>query len=150
MVPDTNLLTILNYMPAVVRSGSMAPSIQPGDIVISKIVEPKDIKIGDVISYRTDNGIPIIHRVVGLDEKDGKIIFETKGDANAAKDPMPVLQEKVIGRFVYKIPRLGYVVQFIKSRVGFLLVIIAPIILMSAVEFRIFYIEYKNKGKKTT
>lgn len=147
--PD-NLLTVLNYMPAVVRSGSMVPSIQLGDMVISKVVGPNDIKIGDVISYRTDNGIPIIHRVVGLIEKDGKILFETKGDANDAKDSMPVPQEKVIGRFVYKVSRVGYVVQFIKTRAGFFLVIIVPIMLVSAIEFRAFYIEYKNKRKKIT
>lgn len=77
-----------------------------GDIMILHGVEPKDIKIGDVIVYSSSTHMyPIIHRVVEID--DGKFIF--KGDNNPTQDPMKVEEEQILGRAQFRIPYLGYV-----------------------------------------
>ena len=49
---------------------------------------PEDIKLGDIVSYRSDyaDGI-IIHRVIHIDEDEQGIYFVLKGDNNPTSDP---------------------------------------------------------------
>jgi hypothetical protein len=49
---------------------------------------PDDIKVGDIISYRSNyaDGI-IIHRVIHIDEDNEGIYFVLKGDNNPVSDP---------------------------------------------------------------
>jgi len=79
-----------------------------GDIMFLKGVEPKNIKVGDVIVYETlVHSNPIIHRVVGFDEEDNYI---TKGDNNKKEDN-PVGPEQVArtGKAVLRLPYLGWI-----------------------------------------
>ncbi len=79
-----------------------------GDIMVIYGVEPKDIKVGDVVVYRSLTGSnPTIHRVVEI--KDGAFI--TKGDNNQAADQNIVAPPQVedTGKAVFKIPYLGWV-----------------------------------------
>jgi len=145
--PD-RLVTILGYRPGVIISGSMKPTLNPGDMIISEVVEPEDIKVGDVITYRVENTIPNTHRVVGLVEKDGQIMFETKGDAVDNKDGGEVSPDRLVGRMVYVIPKVGYAVEFLKTKLGFTLVIIVPIILTAVFELgNILLQTYKEKAR---
>lgn len=143
--PD-RILTIMGYKPGVVISGSMEPAIQAGDMIISKGVNPEDVKIGDVITYRVKGAIPVTHRVVGIYEKSGKVIYETKGDFNRAKDIEDISSDRLVGRMILKIPQAGYAVQFLKSKVGFTIVIIIPIIVLwMIVVISTFYKAYRKK-----
>ncbi|MCW8171877.1 signal peptidase I [Natrialba swarupiae] len=50
----------------VVLTGSMAPAIDPGDVVIVGETEPTTIESGDVITFVRDGAdTPVTHRVVG-------------------------------------------------------------------------------------
>lgn len=53
-----------------------------GDIMILKGIDPKKVKVGDIIVFQTLKKEPIIHRVVNIFEDNGKIIYQTKGDNN--------------------------------------------------------------------
>lgn len=63
---------------------------------------PEEIKIGDIISYRSDyaEGI-IIHRVVHVDEDEQGTYFVLKGDNNPSSDPGRIrchqIDRKIIG-----------------------------------------------------
>ncbi len=62
---------------------------------------PEEIKLGDIISYKSDyaDGI-IIHRVVFIGQDDQGVYFVMKGDNNPASDPgkirCPQMQRKVV------------------------------------------------------
>ena len=43
---------VLGYRPLLVRSGSMAPAIHTGDVVLSRLVEAREISVGDVVTFR--------------------------------------------------------------------------------------------------
>jgi signal peptidase I len=75
-----------------------------GDIMVLVGVEPKNIKIGDVIVYM--NSEPIIHRVVKIDST-----FQTKGDHNADSGAIDknIHDSAIIGKAVFKIPLLGWI-----------------------------------------
>ena len=67
-------------------SGSMTPDIQVYDVVFVVKKDPKDIKIGDIISYYSSKTqifgtTPVTHRVVEKFETNRGITFRTKGDA---------------------------------------------------------------------
>jgi len=82
-----------------------------GDIMLLKGVEPKDIKIGDVLVYETrTHKNPIIHRVVGITVGDGRYTYTTKGDNNYKED-RPVKEDQIrrTGKAIFRIPYLGWI-----------------------------------------
>ena len=87
-----------------VTSGSMEPTLRPGDIVLT--TPTTDIQIGDVIAYASAAD-PIIHRVVSIVVEDGNVTYRTKGDANNAPDPFIITKEAVIGELRFTIPYIG-------------------------------------------
>ena len=97
-----------------VVSNSMLPTFSRGDLIIVKGVDPKEIKVGDVIVYYNPlTRMPIVHRVVDIWELEDGRRFITKGDNNAHTDQEsgiapPVHESWVKGRVVLVIPKLGY------------------------------------------
>lgn len=88
-----------------------------GDVMVIFGTKPKDIKIGDVIVFRSKKPDPIIHRVIGISNKEGRLAFKTKGDhnANSGSDENSIDENNVIGRAVLRVPFLGYVkITFVK------------------------------------
>jgi len=97
---------LLGFTPSVIASGSMTPTLNPGDIAIIISVPSQTIKIGDIIQYYTAD-MMVIHRVIGTYTVGGTRWFMTKGDANTELDD-PVNQNQVIGKSVFTIPQLGW------------------------------------------
>jgi len=104
---------MLGFRPSIISSGSMTPTLQVGDVIITE-ASPNDIKIGDIIQYSGENEI-IAHRVVDIQQEGGTKYFITKGDDNNAPDPEPVYPSQVIGKTVFTIPKLGWVSIAIKT-----------------------------------
>ena len=119
--------------PLIVLTGSMDPTIKAGDLIVTKKVDAKDVKVDDVISFfdPEGNGSSIVtHRVIGIeiDETSGEIFFRTQGDNNDIADMTPVPAENLVGRWEgTRCWGLGYVVLFTQSTVG-IIVIIAVIV----------------------
>ena len=86
-----------------------------GDIMVLYGKKPKDIKVGDVIVFRSKRPDPIIHRVVKGWELDEKYYFQTKGDHNSDSiksftlDETNIGEERLLGKAVFRVPLLGYV-----------------------------------------
>lgn len=91
-----------------VTTGSMEPELNPGDMVVVYGTAWEDIRVSDIVVYRTDEAaIPIIHRVI---EKNASAL-ETKGDNN--RDQLRfehyVREEQVLGTTVFTVPYVGYI-----------------------------------------
>ncbi|WP_311246139.1 signal peptidase I [Microbacterium sp. WCS2018Hpa-23] len=107
-----------------VLTGSMEPTLAPGDIVAVRGVAPDqvctEIGVGDIVTFLPEPGNPalITHRVVGKtvgtfdDGTDCRLI--TQGDANSAADA-PVSPEQVRGSFLYSLPALGWARQWVSE-----------------------------------
>ena len=126
----------MNLVPMVVLSGSMQPQINAGDVVISKSVKPKNIKVGEIITYKDRHNSLITHRVVAIIEKKEAPVFITKGDANNVVDQSPVYPAQIVGVKTLRIPYGGYIANFIKSKTGFSLIIILPTIFLLCGELK--------------
>lgn len=82
-----------------VATGSMANTINIGDVVIVKIT--KDVNENDIIVYKEENSF-ITHRLIKKTED--KLI--AKGDANNSEDK-PIVYEQILGEVTYIIPQIG-------------------------------------------
>jgi signal peptidase I len=84
-----------------------------GDVMLLIGAKPENIQVGEIIVYSSDRGIPpIIHRVVSKEKISNKYYFITKGDnyaTNQVPDHLPVPEDRVLGRAVFRIPLLGWV-----------------------------------------
>jgi len=86
-----------------------------GDIMILYGKKPQDIKVGEVVVFRSKRPDPIIHRVVKKWELSGGYYFQTKGDHNADSisssglDEMNISEEQLLGKAVIRVPLLGYI-----------------------------------------
>jgi len=127
-----------NYKVLLVQSGSMAPSINTGDLIIIKPVLL--YQKGDIVTFLSKNGFNITHRIVEI--KDNKIT--TKGDANSINDQESTDQTQVLGKVFYIIPYLGYLIIFIKTTVGLITLIIIPSLIIIFQEI----IQIKKNFKK--
>jgi len=113
------------------RSNSMNPLIDTGSLIAVK--SQPEYNVGDVISFysKINNREEIItHRIVQI----GGNVYVTKGDANQAIDRNIVTPRLVIGKVVAVIPSVGYFLNFVKSPLGALLLIIGPAGLIIVVE----------------
>jgi len=92
-----------------------------GDIMVLKGTRPENIKVGDVLVFRTNRPDPVIHRVVEIKQESGKYFFHTKGDHNLGSLPeeLSISQERVIGRAAFRIPTLGWVKIWFSQLFGF-------------------------------
>ena len=98
------------YTLIAVGSNSMAPYVYSGDAVIYKKVRDKDdIKVNDVIVYNNkDINHYVIHRLIKIEEKDGKQVYITKGDSNHNKDNITIVYKDIKGVVKTKIRYIGY------------------------------------------
>jgi len=101
-----------------VRSGSMAPSIKVGDLVIEEHVDPASIQAGDVITLATGTGATVTHRVQTVTPNDAGPVFTTKGDANASPDPVATMSSQVRGRVAWDVPLLGFLLAMATTPSG--------------------------------
>lgn len=102
---------LLGAQTYTVLTGSMRPTMPPGTLIGVKPVDVDRIRIGDVITYQLESGLPAVvtHRVVSLSQTgDGRRTLRTQGDDNSAPDEDAVLPEQVRGVVVYSVPYLGY------------------------------------------
>lgn len=99
-------LGIFPIKPVGVATASMDPELKVGDLVLIEKCSPNDIKVQDIIEYKLD-GYTVIHRVKEIYKKDGKIFFITKGDNNDSEDKIPVNENQLIGKSIFKIPYLA-------------------------------------------
>jgi signal peptidase len=143
--------TIFGHKSMIVLTGSMAPKINPGDIIITNSAKPENIKVGDVITYRVNSEMLITHRVTEVVSKEGRRAFKTKGDANNVEDNNLVTEDQLIGRYSFRIPYAGYVSNFARSIYGFVLLILIPIVLLIYDQLKTVLSELKKeKAEKQT
>ncbi|MFN0095454.1 MAG: signal peptidase I [Dehalococcoidia bacterium] len=112
-----------NYHILTVESGSMAPTLKKGDIVVIRPNGIDKVKSGDIIYFAEANtGVPFVHRALGIgtivlevhDKDTDAIVGErkqyqitTKGDANAEKDGSTVGIENYRGQYWFRVPTGG-------------------------------------------
>lgn len=107
---------------------SMYPSIKAGDIIITYKEDSNIYNSGDVITFisPSNGGITITHRVEEVYNVNGVYSYKTKGDNNNVADREVVDSDSVLGRVVAKIPKAGYIQQFLVTKTGWIVAVVLP------------------------
>jgi len=116
------------YNLYLVRSESMRPAINMGDLIITSPLNGPingEVKPGAIVTYQRSKQL-ITHRVQSID---GTALV-TKGDAVEDPDSWPVTLSDVKGIYLFKIPLVGYLTSFVQTRLGWFLAIIIPAALL--------------------
>jgi len=117
-----------DYSIYLVRSESMRPAINMGDMIITGPLNGPlnaGIKSGTIVTYQHGKEL-VTHRVLSISDD----TLVTKGDAAEDPDPWSVTLSSVKGTYLFKIPYIGYVPNFVRTKLGWFLVIIVPAALL--------------------
>ena len=119
-----------NLRVKIVKSGSMEPAIKTGGLVF--IREASSYKMGDVITFGQDTKtqIPTTHRIIEENGEGASKVFTTMGDANDAPDPKGVGVGEIRGKVIFSLPYAGFVLDFAKRPMGFLLLVGVPALII--------------------
>lgn len=123
---------VLGYSAFRVVTGSMEPSIEQGELIVVKRQPASAIAVGDVITFYSQDpqlqGAINTHRVTGLKDENGSIVFSTKGDANEIEDRYPVKDTNLIGKVVFSSSVLGNVSRLAANPLIFIPLILVPLL----------------------
>lgn len=101
--------------PLIFRSSSMAPAIEAGALGLARSVDASEVKVDDIVSVTSGEGVRVTHRVVDIDESAGEQVSLTlQGDSNAGPDEEAYLVTEV-DRVFFDVPYLGYVANWLAS-----------------------------------
>lgn len=134
----------------VIVTKSMIPTIKVNDAVIVKRTEENKLNIGDIITFKSLDdryeGLTITHRIVGTQRiNNNGLVYRTKGDNNSLEDSAVVPLDSIYGKVIFRIPKFGYLQNFLKSKTGFYLFIILPLILIIYLNKKFIFSEKKER-----
>ncbi len=117
----------------IVKSGSMEPKIQTGSVVVDK--KEFNYNIGNIITFKNgDKNDTTTHRIVSIGSQSGSTYYIVKGDANNAPDPNKVLKVNVVGKEQFSIPYLGYIINYVRTLPGLIILIFIPAVIIISEE----------------
>lgn len=96
-------------------TGSMAPEIEPGSLLIVRHVSLSSISVGEVLVFNApwSPGLTVAHEVIAVLHTSTGLEFRTRGIANPGPDPIPVPAANVFGIVALVVPWVGYVVLYV-------------------------------------
>lgn len=153
---SNNEISFLNFRLFTVVSGSMAPEYEIGDVLLAQERDPKEIKVGDNISYLGEvgnfKGKVVTHQVIEIEkDKEGNLIFHTKGIANASEDPI-VKANQIYGVIVHEAKLLSLIYGVVAKPTGMFIFVIIPVFYVIGSEFIYLLLEKDeekiNRAKK--
>ena len=98
-----------------VLSGSMAPSLNVGDLVLVRSVPTSSLRVGDIpLIVPTGQVIAVAHRITQLTPGAGGPRLTTRGDANAAADAVrPTVLEPTAPLVIAVLPKVGQLARLL-------------------------------------
>lgn len=163
IIHPNDLPTIFGYKPLIVLSDSMYPSIKKGDLIFTQVVDVKDLKPGDVITYREYEddgktlGTVVTHKIYDITvetdgehagqlkfrtyginnqrQADGKIKYNDNGDMVVINMDDAVYAPQIEGRYTSKINGLGSFILWMQGTWGLIVCIGIPLVAFIVYEF---------------
>lgn len=134
--------SLFGYKPNIVLSDSMQDTFEVGDLEISKQMDVSTLEVGDIITFTSIDpasyGSVVTHKIRAITKYEGEPAFVTYGTTTGVDDPYPVPFDNVIGQYQFRLPKMGYFFQFLKTPAGYFTVILIPfllLIVLQAVKF---------------
>ncbi len=109
-------------------SGSMQNTININDLIVIQKCDGEDLKKGDIITYKKENGSIVTHRIVRISSENGQNVYTTKGDNNEVEDQEKIRHEQVCGKYIFKINGFGKFAERIQDNNGLISIVLIIII----------------------
>ena len=130
---NQNVSNITGYTPLVVKSDSMSPTFSAGDLIFIKKCDTSTLKEGDIICFHTiiNNEYALnTHRIQKIDTVGDARSYTTLGDNNNGITDTHIISDgDIVGKYVGHLKNAGKVMDFLSSSIGFLVVIVLPMLL---------------------
>lgn len=107
-------LKIAGFHSYAIKTESMLPTLKVDDMIYAFPVAFESLSVGDVISYATEDGSVITHRITEINDVAQTVI--TQGDSNKYPDIAAVSESEIIGKVFFKLPQLGKL-EFIRNSI---------------------------------
>ena len=134
-----------------VATESMYPTIKPHAMMVVKETDPEKLEVGDIISFVSRDpaiyGQVNTHRIYAITEEDGELAFVTKGDNNPSPDTLHVYPDEIKGKVIAHTPPikgLTSLLSFAGTKMGFFIVILMPLMLVTGMFFSSFMREFRE------
>ena len=132
-----------------VLSGSMEPTLKVGGLIITKPENIQNIKENDIITFNISPDVIVTHRVVGIEIREEKPWFQTKGDANKEPDNDYVSSEgEKMRKVVFHVSYLGFASVFMQKKLTFFLLIAIPALILIGIFSRDVWKGIKEEKEK--
>ncbi len=123
-------INLFGYKTYIITSESMKPTINIGDVIITKKCKEEELKANDIITFKKENEITNTHRIIRIEEENGNKVFVTKGDNNKLQDEKKVSFNEVQGKVVLNIPKLGKIIEFMQNKIVLLVILLLILIIL--------------------
>ncbi len=113
----------------------MEPALHTGDVAVVQRVAPLQTRPGDIVSFRSPgSGALTTQRVRRMRVRGDAVQFVTRGDANRPVERWQVRRSGHIRVVRYRLPKLGYAFNLLRSRLGLAALVVVPLSLLLVVE----------------
>ncbi len=137
---DRNDRDLFGYKAFIVRSDSMkATDFEAGDLVMIQEIDPSTLQAGDIIAFRSTNesnyGETVTHKVRSLTTTEaGEPAFVTYGTTTDTDDETPVTYDRVMGKYMFAVPKVGAFFTFLKTVPGYICCILLPFMILIIIQ----------------
>lgn len=142
--------SVFGYRLFSVATGSMVPDYNIDDVLAIKDVNPDELQVGDDITYLGNkqdvNGRIVTHRIISIEEKNGKKEYVTKGINNSVEDPT-IEANQIYGKVIGKVPIITEINHIVKNQYGFFFLIFLPLVIVVFLEIADTITEMKRDKK---
>ncbi len=135
----TMTLPIFGFKPYRVITTSMEPVINRGDLVIDGRFDIATLQPNDIITFEADVDYDgdkdiVTHYVYSItgNATEGYFI-RTIRYAGVTSDPWILEEEDIIGRYLFHIPFVGYVAEFMQTPLGIMVIAMDGIALIAII-----------------
>lgn len=134
-VGDAKLPNLFGYAIMSVQTDSMeGPEGFPaGALIVVKLTDDEtgnNLNVGDVVTYTAYYEQQMYydtHRIIEKEWHGSYNYYTTKGDNTVTHDEFPITYESIVGVWTgTAIPKLGTIMDFLQSQLGFMLCVVIP------------------------
>lgn len=133
---DRSDRSVFGFKAFIVLSDSMSKTdFKAGDLVLTKPVDPEELKVGDIIAFSSQNpenfGETVTHKIreKTLDAA-GQPGFVTYGTTTGTDDETVVTYPYILGKYIRSVPNVGKFFGFLKTTPGYIICIFIPFFLL--------------------